>query len=247
MDSPITISNRPKPTLETKHLTIGCLIFPEVDQIDFTGPFEVLSRIPDSTTHVIAKADAQVRDIHGLLLTPEMTIREAPPLDVLLVPGGFGQRNLMNDEEVLSLIREQADSGRLVFSVCTGALLCGAAGILRGRQATTHWTAWDLLPYYGAIATRSRVVVDGNLVTSAGVTAGLDGALVIASLVRGDLIAQQIQLSIEYAPDPIFHAGSPDSAPSEIVRACLDSYTQIRSYRQAEARRFAARFDISVS
>jgi cyclohexyl-isocyanide hydratase len=112
-----------------------------------------------------------------------------------------------------ALIRNHADSAGLVFSVCTGALLCGAAGILRGRQATTHWSAWDLLPLYGAVATRSRVVVDGNLVTAGGVTAGLDGAWVVASLLRGDAIAEQIQLRIQYAPQPVFHSGTPDAAP----------------------------------
>jgi cyclohexyl-isocyanide hydratase len=196
MDTPITISDRNKPARQSNHLTIGCLIFPRMDQIDFTGPFEVLSRIPNSTIHVIAKTKSTVSDIQGLILTPEMSIAEAPELDVLLVPGGFGQQQLMNDEEVLSLIRNHFTAGRLVFSVCTGALLCGAAGVLRGRQATSHWSAWNLLPYYGAIPVRSRVVVDGNLVTAGGVTAGLDAALVVASLLRGDAIAQEIQLSI---------------------------------------------------
>ena len=163
MDTPITISDKKKPARQTNHLTIGALIFPRMDQIDFTGPFEVLSRIPDSTIHVIAKTKSQVRDIQGLILTPEMSIAEAPEFDVLLVPGGYGQQQLMDDEEVLSLIRSHFAAGRLVFSVCTGALLCGAAGVLRGRQATTHWSAWNLL-YYRATPVRSRVVVDGNLV-----------------------------------------------------------------------------------
>lgn len=140
-------------------MTIGGLIFPRLDQIDFTGPFEVLSRIPNSTIHVIAKTRSAVRDIQGLIQIPETSIAEAPELDVLLVPGGFGQQQLMNDEEVLSLIRSHFTAGRLVFSVCTGALLCGAAGVLRGRQATTHWAAWNLLPYYGAVPLRSRVAL----------------------------------------------------------------------------------------
>src|SRR5215469_15420507 len=155
MDTPVTISDRSKPARQTKNLTIGALIFPRMDQIDFTGPFEVLSRIPNSSIHAIAKTKPPVRDIQGLILTPEMYIGEAPEFDVLLVPGGFGQQQLMNDEEVLTLIRNHFAAGRLVFSVCTGALLCGAAGILRGRQATTHWAAWSLLPYYGAKPIRS--------------------------------------------------------------------------------------------
>src|SRR5215469_4227620 len=224
MDTPITISDRKKTARQTNHLTIGALIFPRMDQIDFTGPFEVLSRIPDSTIHVIAKTKSPVRDIQGLILTPETHIAEAPEFDVLLVPGGYGQQELMNDEEVLSLVRNHFAAGRLVFSVCTGALLCGAAGVLRGRQATTHWAAWNLLPYYGATPVRSRVVVDGHLITAAGVTAGVDAALVVASLLRGEAIAQEIQLSIEYAPNPVFHSGTPETAPAEVLHAFNQSY-----------------------
>jgi cyclohexyl-isocyanide hydratase len=246
MDTPITISDRNKPALQSNHLTIGCLIFPRLDQIDFTGPFEVLSRMPNSTVHVIAKTKSPVRDIQGLILTPEMSIAEAPELDVLLVPGGFGQQQLMNDEEVLSLIRSHFTAGGLVLSVCTGALLCGAAGVLRGRQATTHWATWNLLPYYGATPVRSRVVVDGQLVTAAGVTAGLDAALVVAALLRGDAIAQEIQLSIQYAPNPVFHSGTPDTAPAEVLQAFNESYSAIAASREAEARRFAAILGVAV-
>jgi cyclohexyl-isocyanide hydratase len=246
MDAPITISDRKTPVQQSTHLTIGALIFPRLDQIDFTGPFEVLSRIPNSTVHVIGKTKSLVRDIQGLILTPEISIAEAPELDVLLVPGGFGQQQLMNDEEVLSLIRNHFTGGRLVFSVCTGALLCGAAGVLRGRQATTHWATWNLLPYYGAIPVRSRVVVDGNLVTAAGVTAGLDAALVVASLLRGDRIAQEIQLSIQYAPNPVFHSGTPETAPAEVLQAFNESYSAIAACREAEARRFAAILGVAV-
>ena len=239
MDLPLVISERPKPALHNGHVTIGCLVFPRMDQIDFTGPFEVLSRVPDSTVHVMGKTVAPVRDVQGLILTPERSIADAPTLDVLLVPGGYGQRDLMEDEEVLSLIRRQAESGRIVLSVCTGALLCGAAGILRGRQATTHWAAWDLLPYYGAVPTRARVVVDGNLVSAAGVTAGLDGALVVAALLRGDAAAEEIQLSIEYSPNPVFQAGSPDKAPGEVVRSFLSKYEPVKIARERDAKRFA--------
>jgi cyclohexyl-isocyanide hydratase len=246
MDAPVIISERSKPARQMKHLTIGALIFPRIDQIDFTGPFEVLSRIPNSTIHAMAKTTSPVRDIQGLILTPEMSIAEAPEFDVLLVPGGYGQQQLTNDEEVLALIRNHFAAGRLVFSVCTGALLCGATGILRGRQATTHWSAWNLLPYYGATPVRSRVVVDGNLVTAAGVTAGIDAALVVASLLRGDAVAQEIQLSIQYAPNPVFHSGEPETAPTEVLRAFNESYSAIAASREAEARRFAAILGVAV-
>ena len=246
MDTPLTISGRAKPARETKHLTIGVLIFPRMGQIDFTGPFEVLSRIPNSTIHVIAKSQSTVRDIQGLILTPGMDIADVPDLDVLLVPGGFGQQDLMSDDAVLSLIRNHFTAGRLVFSVCTGALLCGAAGILRGREATTHWAAWNLLPYYGAKPIRSRVVVDGNLVTAGGVTAGLDGALVVASLLRGEARAQEIQLSIQYTPNPVFHSGTPETAPAGVLRAFNESYSAMAASREAEAQRFAAILGIAV-
>lgn len=239
MDQALTFSERTRPARHEGHLTIGCLVFPRMDQIDFTGPFEVLSRIPDATVHVMAKTLAPVRDIQGLILTPEIAIAQAPRLDVLLVPGGYGQRELMEDDEVLSLIREQGESGRMVLSVCTGALLCGAAGILSGRMATTHWSSWDLLPYYGAVPTKSRVVVDGNLVSAAGVTAGLDGALVAASLLRGDAAAEEIQLSIEYAPAPVFQAGSPDSASEEVVGSFSRRYEPMRIARELDAQRYA--------
>jgi cyclohexyl-isocyanide hydratase len=242
----LAISNRPKPTPQTNHLHIGCLIFPRIDQSDFTGPFEVLARIPDSTIHVIAKTKSPVTDMLGLILTPNLTIAEAPSLDVLLVPGGYGQQDLMEDDEVLTLIRNHFAAGKLIFSVCTGALLCGAAGILRGRQATTHWAAWDVLPYYGAIPSKSRVVIDGNLVTAAGVTSGLDGALVVASLLRNDSVAEQIQLGIQYAPAPIFHSGSPESAKPEILATLTDRYRPYTTVRHAEAQKFAKRLNISV-
>jgi cyclohexyl-isocyanide hydratase len=228
-------------------LNIGCFIFPRQDQIDFTGPFEVLSRIPDATVHVIGKDKTPFRDVKGLILTPDVTIAEAPPLDLLLVPGGLGQQALMDDEEVLSFIRKQADSGRYLFSVCTGALLCGAAGALRGRRATTHWAAFDLLHYYGAIPTRSRVVIDGNYISAAGVTAGLDGALRVAAMLRGDKAAQEIQLDIEYAPDPPFHSGTPETAPPEVVQAFWAKYREIGESRQAEARRFRTKLGIATS
>lgn len=146
--------------------------------------------------------------MQGLQLTPEVSIGEAGSFDVLVVPGGYGQQVLMQDEEVLALIRKQVQMQRILFSVCTGALLCGGAGVLAGRQVTTHWSARRLMRYYGAELMDARVVVDGNIISAAGVTAGLDAALVLVSLLRGDATAQEIQLAIEYAPQPVFHSGS---------------------------------------
>jgi cyclohexyl-isocyanide hydratase len=243
----VSHSNSQEDLLPLKHLTIGCFVFPRQDQIDFTGPFEVLSRIPNSTIHVIGKTKNPVRDVKGLILTPEMSIADAPPLDLLHVSGGLGQQALMEDEAVLSFIRDQAESGRYLLSVCTGALLCGAAGVLRGRRATTHWAAWDLLHYYGAIPTKARVVVDGNFISTAGVTAGLDGSLKIASILRGDVVAQEIQLDIEYAPDPPFHSGTPETAPPEVIQAFFAHYGSVKESREAEAKRFAAKLGPCLS
>jgi cyclohexyl-isocyanide hydratase len=162
-------------------LQIGSLLFEGLDQIDLTGPFEVLSRLPNSTYRIYGKTIAPVRDVKGLLLTPDAVLMEAPQLDVLHVPGGPGQEALMNDDDVLDWVRNQAAGAQIVFSVCTGALICGAAGLLKGRRATTYWAATHLLPYFGATPVDARVVVDGNLVCAAGVTAGLDGALTVAA------------------------------------------------------------------
>lgn len=245
-DAPLIFSERPRPGCETKQLTIGFVIFPRMDQIDFTGPFEVLSRIPEAIVHIFGKKAEPIRDMMGLILTPEIAMADVPPLDVLVVPGGYGSHELMQDEETLSLIRNQMERGGIVYSVCTGALLCGAAGILQGRLATTHWAAWDLLPFYGATATRARVVVDGNLVSAAGVTAGIDGALVLASLLRGDAVAEEIQLGIEYAPNPVFHAGSPEAAPSGVLQSFQGRYAVMKELREAEARRVAAELRIMI-
>jgi len=159
------------------HLRIGSLLFEGVDQIDLTGPFEVLSRIPNSTYRIYGKTLEPVRDIKGLRLTPDATLADAPPLDVLHVPGGFGQEALMEDAEVLDWIRAQAAGACRIFSVCTGALICGAAGLLRGRRATTHWASFHLLPFFGAVPVNERVVIDGSYVFAAGVTAGIEFTL----------------------------------------------------------------------
>ena len=182
------------------HLQIGSLLFEGLDQIDLTGPFEVLSRIPNSTYRIFGKSSAPARDMRGLRLLPDAVLAQAPQLDLLHVPGGYGQEAVMEDAEVLDWVRGQAAGARCVLSVCTGALICGAAGLLAGRRATTHWASMHLLPVFGATAVNERVVADGNMVFAAGVTAGLDGALRVAADLRGDEVAQGIQLAIAYAP-----------------------------------------------
>jgi cyclohexyl-isocyanide hydratase len=235
MTIPLFFSERSKPEMTTRPLSLGCLVFERMDQIDFTGPFEVLSRMPDTTVQIIGKEVEPVRDVQGLRLSPDVRIAEAGIYDVLLVPGGYGQQALMHDEEVLELIREHLEGNKLLFSVCTGALLCGAAGVLAGRQVTTHWSARHLLRYYGGVVVDARVVVDGNLISAAGVTAGLDASLALVSLLRGDAAAQEIQLAIEYAPNPIFHSGTPESAPAEVLERFRNKYEPIGRAREMEA------------
>ena len=229
------------------HLQIGSLLFDGLDQIDLTGPFEVLSRIPNSTYRLYGKTAEPVRDVKGLRLTPDAALSVAPQLDVLHVPGGFGQQALMEDAEVLAWIRQQAAAARSVFSVCTGALLCGAAGLLKGRRATTHWASFHLLPYFGAIPVNERVVVDDNWIFAAGVTAGIDGALRLAAELRGDDAARTIQLYMVYAPEPPFDSGTPETAPATILAHARQSIAGITAQREASARRVAGHLGIEVS
>lgn len=228
------------------HLHIGSLLFEGVDQIDLTGPFEVLSRMSNSTYRIYGKTTEPVRDVKGLRLTPDATLADAPALDVLHVPGGFGQEALMDDAEVLAWIRQQATGACRIFSVCTGALLCGAAGLLKGRRATTHWASFHLLPLFGAIPVNERVVVDGAWVFAAGVTAGIDGALRLAAELRGDDAARSIQLQMVYAPEPPFDSGTPETAPATILREARQSLRAVSAQREQTARRVANRLGIDI-
>src|SRR5499427_5785633 len=228
------------------HLHIGSLLFEGVDQIDLTGPFEVLSRIPNATYRVYGKTMAPIRDVKGLRLTPDAILVDAPPLDVLHVPGGHGQEALMDDAEVLNWIRRQASGACSIFSVCTGALICGAAGLLKGRRATTHWASFHLLPYFGAIPVNERVVVDGAWVFAAGVTAGIDGALRLAAELRGEAAAQAIQLHMVYAPEPPFDSGTPETAPPAILEQARRSLRSLTMQHEQTARRIAAKLGFAV-
>jgi cyclohexyl-isocyanide hydratase len=229
------------------HLQIGSLLFEGLDQIDLTGPFEVLSRIPNSTYRLYGKTAEPVRDINGLRLIPDAVLADAPQLDVLHVPGGFGQEALMEDDDLLAWISRQAAGAHSLFSVCTGALLCGAAGLLKGRRATTHWASFHLLPYFGAIPVNERVVVDGNWVFAAGVTAGIDGALRLAAELRGEEIAQTIQLYMAYAPEPPFNSGTPETAPPAILERARQSAAGITAKREETARRIAAKLGVPLA
>ena len=222
-------------------ITIGTLLFDGIDQIDVTGPFEVLSRLPNARHRLYALSNRPVRDIMGLRILPDAVIEEAPPLDVLHVPGGPGQEALMEHDEVLAWLRSHAAGATAVLSVCTGALLLGAAGLLVGRRATTHWSAHHLLPLFGAIAVDARVVRDGSILFAAGVTAGIDGALQLAADLRGQAAAERIQLDIAYAPEPPFNSGTPETAPPSVLVAARQAGEELAARRMATARRIGAR------
>ena len=228
------------------HLEIGSLLFEGLDQIDLTGPFEVLSRLPNATYRLYGKTGEPVRDMKGLRLAPDATLAEAPQLDVLHVPGGYGVEALMQDEQVLGWLRSQAAGATCVFSVCTGALLLGAAGLLKGRRATTHWASFELLPYFGATPVNERVVLDGDWIFAAGVTSGIDGALRLAAELRGADAAKEIQLYMVYAPEPPFDAGTPETAPPAILAAAKAAIAPVLARRTVLAREIAETLGIEV-
>jgi cyclohexyl-isocyanide hydratase len=213
--------------------TFALLLYPELTQLDLTGPYEVFSRCPGAKVHLAWKTASPVRTEHGLVLPADTALRDLARVDVLCIPGGFGVDALLNDDEVLAEVRRLAATARYVTSVCTGALLLGAAGLLRGRRATTHWTALDLLVQFGATPVSARTVRDGPVITGGGVTAGIDFGLEIAGLLHGEATAQAIQLSIEYRPAPPFHCGHPDEAPSETVELLRSRGAPRRAQRLA--------------
>lgn len=193
---------------------VGFVLFPRLTQLDLTGPLQVLHRLPGATTHIAARTRDPVPSDCGLFLLPTCTFAECPPLDVLCVPGGFGVEDAIHDAETVDFIRAQGRRARYVTSVCTGAFLLGAAGLLQGKRAATHWAYRALLPHVGAIPTPGRVVRDGDVFTGGGVTAGIDFALTLVAEIAGAETARTIQLSIEYDPAPPLDAGSPERAPA---------------------------------
>jgi cyclohexyl-isocyanide hydratase len=198
---------------------IGMLLFPDLTQLDLTGPFEILHRIPNAKVHLVWKDTELVTADSGLQLRPTMALRDCPPLDVLFVPGGYGQIALMEDPEVLAFLASPGRSARYVTSVCTGSLLLGAAGLLEGYEATTHWGYMEFLAAFGARPVSRRVVIDRNRITAGGVTAGIDFALRIAAEVSGEGVAKAIQLALEYDPEPPFRSGHPRVADPAVVES----------------------------
>lgn len=222
-------------------VTVGMVLFPDLTQLDLTGPYEVFSRLPDTSVHLIAATPQPVRSERGLRITPDTTFAAAPPLDVLFVPGGVGVNHAIEDEQMLAFVRHHAAHARYVTSVCTGALVLGAAGLLRGYRAATHWLSMDLLPLFGAIPTTERVVIDRNRITGGGITAGLDFGLVVAAELCGEQIAQELQLMLQYDPQPPFAAGSPRTASDDLVARVQDARQDLQDRRRAIVQRAAVR------
>ncbi len=222
---------------------IGLLLFPRLTQLDLTGPFEVFANTPGATVHLLWKSLDPVRAITGMAIVPDTTLADCPQLDVICVPGGSGVAEVMEDPEVLDFLRRQAAGARYVTSVCTGALVLGAAGLLRGKRATTHWGSHDFLATLGAIPTQGRVVRDGNVFTGGGVTAGIDFALTLVAEMCGPEVAQAIQLQIEYAPAPPFDSGSPETAPAAVLETARARGAGMRSQREALMTRVAERLE----
>jgi cyclohexyl-isocyanide hydratase len=212
---------------------IGFLLFPGITQLDMTGPHEVFARMPDAEVDLVWKTLDPVTAQGGMRLIAGTRLDACPQLDLVCVPGGPGTTPLLADAEVLAFLRRQAAGARYVTAVCTGALVLGAAGLLRGKRATTHWSAHHLLSAFGATPVKERVVVDTNLITGGGVTAGIDFALKVVAEVAGEAAAKTIQLGIEYDPQPPFDAGSPERAGEAIVARQRQAGAQGQAAREA--------------
>src|ERR1700732_968714 len=222
-------------------LQIGLVVFPKVTQLDMTGPLQVFSSVPGAKVHLIWKRIEPVASDTPLLLTPTTTFADCPQLDVICVPGGIGTDDMVNDEEMLDFLRAQAVAAKYITSVCTGSLVLRAAGRLQGYRATTHWTAMEFLASFGATPTKVRVCVDRNRVTGGGVTAGIDFALTLVSMLVDQKAAEAIQLRLEYNPAPPFNSGSPDTAPPQLVAMFKEKIAPSRQRRREAIGRAAVR------
>jgi cyclohexyl-isocyanide hydratase len=226
------------------HRRIGMLIFPGMTQLDMTGPYEVLSRTPNSVVDLVARTLEPVTSDRGLQILPTVTYETCPPLDLIMVPGGPGQQKLMEDEATLGFLRRQAASATYITSVCTGSLVLGAAGLLKGKRATCHWSALEHLKLLGATPVSERVVVDGNIITGAGVTSGIEFGLTLAAILEGEQAAREIQLQIEYDPAPPFDCGSPKRAPHDMVKRLQARGAKLYEERKAVAARVGTKLGV---
>jgi cyclohexyl-isocyanide hydratase len=212
-------------------MIIGMIIFPNLTQLDLTGPYEVFGRLPDLKVLLIAESLQPVKSDNGLLLTPDATFETASRIDILFVPGGRGIFNAMQNKALISFLQQQAVNAKYVTSVCTGSLVLAAAGLLDGYKATTHWLSLDLLRLFNVDVVEERVVIDRNRITGGGVTAGIDFGLHVVSKLFNEDIAKEVQLMLEYDPAPPFNAGSPKTADKEVVDKVVDARKEIQQQR----------------
>ncbi len=220
-------------------VNIGLVLFPNLTQLDLTGPAEVFGRMPGAKVQLLWKSIGPVTSDRGMRILPDATFDSCRSLDVICVPGGPGQIALMEDDETLHFLRRIAPGCRLVTSVCTGSLVLGAAGLLIGYQATCHWSSLDQLGLLGAHPVANRVVRDRSRITGAGVTSGIDFALTVVGELAGSGIAQGIQLQMEYDPEPPYRTGSPRSAPAELLASTRETIAPFIAMRRAATERAA--------
>lgn len=215
-------------------MKLGFILYPQVTQLDFTGPLQFLGRLPGAACYIIAKDTGPLKTDGALSVVPTHSFDDAPQMDLICVPGGFGVKAAIEDADTVKFVAEQGTGARYITSVCTGALLLGAAGLLKGRRATTHWAYTDLLKLFGAEYEAARVVQDGNVFTGGGVTAGIDFALTLIAALKGDGLAKGLQLALEYDPQPPFAGGHPSRADAQILERVQPLYTeQVEATAQA--------------
>ncbi|ABA23930.1 ThiJ/PfpI [Trichormus variabilis ATCC 29413] len=231
----------------TSSLSIGIVLFPNVTQLDFTAPYEVFNRLPNTKLYLLSETLEPIRSDGGLTFLPDTTFAESPLVDLLFVPGGSGIDVKLEDKKFLAFLKTQGEQARYVTSVCTGALLLAAAGLLQGYRATTHWLYLDLLELLGVEVVKQRVVIDRNRITGGGVTAGIDFGLVIAGELFTEAIAQSIQLAIEYNPQPPFESGSPETAPEYIINSVKATSKNRLDSRRQIIQKIVAESSISIS
>lgn len=228
-----------------EQINVGLLLFPNLTQLDLTGPWEVFTSLPGVTTHLVWKTLEPVTAAKGMRIMPDLRFQDCPQFDVICIPGGPGMNSLLTDPQTLDFVRQQAKGARYVTSVCTGSLVLGAAGLLQGKRAACHWMSRDLLTRFGAIPVNARVVVDGSTITGGGVTAGIDFALRVAAELLGEEAAQAVQLGLEYNPAPPFATGSPESAPATLVAAMLRMAEPMQAVRRAQVELAARALTVS--
>lgn len=224
-------------------VSVAFLVYPNVTQLDLTGPAQVLSRLGNSTLQLVWKTRDPIATDSGFSLLPSATMDQVRQADVLCVPGGFGCVEVMQDEQALAWVRAVGGQAQWVTSVCTGSLILGAAGLLKGYRATSHWAWRDYLRLFGAEPVAERVVFDRNRVTGGGVTAGIDFALALTARIRGEEHARAVQLGLEYDPHPPFDSGSPERAGSALIEAVRERSNRMAPDREERIRAAAKRLE----